>query len=543
MIDYRKRSVTIFETVLEFGKQSIYKLSEKTKIPKSSVYRHLKALVKRNQHPESEFWETEVGQKFLDRLVFAILYEFCIKSGVGAERASEFFKRIHIETHIGVSPTVLRTQFKKIEELLIEYQGIQEEQQRKTNKSHELIAAGDETFFKDKMLLVLMDLSSGYLLLEEEADDRSYSTWIKMAQARLDQIGVTIRHFVSDRAKALIKLGADGFGCAEAGADLFHGEYEISKWLGLQVHRQLAQATKKNQEISERLAKLGQLNKEEAFTRKEEVALEQQEECLQDIQASHKDYHITLQKVSLAVHPFNVNDSQEQTTDDVESALYSCTEKFKEIADSLSILDPRGALDKFNRQIEDISSIVVVWWVWVRENLSQYELDEARQEWLIHLLLPVIYWARQMERTKHPALKAAYKKAWQKALAVYLAHPLSQTLSCDEIERWQGWATWMVGKFQRSSSAVEGRNGWLSQMYRNGRSFTARRLKALTAIHNFDLRRFDGTSAAERLFDAEFPDLFEWTLKRIGPLPLPRKARIRATNNPLISLNCPALSW
>ena len=543
MIDYRKRSVTIFETVLEFGKQSIYKLSEKTKIPKSSVYRHLKAIVKRNQHPESEFWETEVGQNFLDRLVFAILYEFCIKSGVGAERASEFFKRIHIETHIGVSPTALRTQFKKIEELLIEYQGIQEEQQRKANKSHELIAAGDETFFKDKMLLVLMDLSSGYLLLEEEADDRSYSTWIKMAQARLDQIGVTIRHFVSDRAKALIKLGADGFGCAEAGADLFHGEYEVSKWLGLQVHRQLAQATKKIQKISERLAKLGLLNKEEAFTRKEEVALEQQEECLQDIQESHKDYHITLQKVSLAVHPFNVNDSQEQTTDDVESALYSCTEKFKEIADSLSILDPRGALDKFNRQIEDISSIVVVWWVWVRENLSQYELDEAKQEWLVHLLLPVIYWARQMERTKHPALKAAYKKAWQKALAVYLAHPLSQTLSCDEIERWQGWATWMVGKFQRSSSAVEGRNGWLSQMYRNGRSFTARRLKALTAIHNFDLRRFDGTSAAERLFDAEFPDLFEWTLKRIGPLPLPRKARIRTTPNPLISFNCPVLSW
>ena len=42
---------------------------------------------------------------------------------------------------------------------------------------HELIAAGDETFFENKLLLVLMDLSSGCLLLGEEADDRTYETW------------------------------------------------------------------------------------------------------------------------------------------------------------------------------------------------------------------------------------------------------------------------------------------------------------------------------------------------------------------------------
>ena len=100
----------------------------------------------------------------------------------------------------------------------------------------------------------------------------------------------------------------------------------------------------------------------------------------------------------------------------------------------------------------------------------------------------------------------------------------------------------MVGKFQRSSSAVEGRNGWLSQMYRNGRSFTIQRLKALTVMHNFDLRRSDSTTSAERLFDAKFPDLFEWTLERIGSLPMPRRAKIHSVSNPLISLACPALS-
>ena len=517
LIDYWQRSITIFEVILEIGKQSVYKLSEKTGIPKSSIYRHLLAMFKRNQHPESKFWETEVGQKFLCRLVFAVLYEFCIKSGIGAERASEFFKRIRINTHVGVSPTALRGYVKKIEKLLIEYQGIQEKQQCQSNKSHELVAAGDETFFEDKLLLVLMDLSSGYLLLEDEAEDRTYETWKQKAQARLKEIGVTIRHFVSDRAKALIKLGVDGFGCEEVGADLFHGQYEISKWLGVQLHRQLAQTIKKIQETSNRLLSLRQRNKKETLIRNKEVALEQQEEYLLPIQTAHENYHASLQEVSLSVHPFNVSNNEPQSTKDVISKLQICIEKFKEIATSLSIPDKRDASGKFSRQIDDIASIVGVWWVWVRENLTQYELDKAIQDWLIYLLLPVIYWHRQMERTKNPTLKASYRKAWQQALVAWQSHRLSQVLGSAEIERWQAWAAWMVGKFQRSSSAVEGRNGWLSQMYRNGRSFTIQRLKALTVMHNFDLRRSDSTTSAERLFDAKFPDLFECSNSRLEP--------------------------
>ena len=542
MMDYWQRSRKIFQAILKGGKQSGYKLSAKTGIPKSSIYRHLMALLKRNRYPESEFWETEAGRQFLCRLVSPVLYEFCIKSGVGAERASGFFKRICIDTHVGVSPTALRGKLKQIEELAIEYQRIQEKQQRQTNKPREVIAAGDETFFKEMMLLVLMDLSSGYLLLEEEAEDRSYETWNQKAQARLNEIGITIRHFVSDRAKALIKLGIDGFGCEQVGSDLFHGQYEISKWMGCYLHRKLAQTNKKIQDLREKLINLRQRNKQKNVIENTEIVLEQQEQHLQAYQSAHDNYHTTLQEVSLSVHPFNESNSEAQTTEDVVNRLQTCTDKFKQIAASLLIPDKRCSLEKFSGQLNDIASNVGVWWVWVRENLIQYELDKATQEWLMYLLLPVIYWHQQMERTKNPSMKASYKKAWQEALAVWEAHRLSQTLSIDEIERWQVWAAWMVGKFQRSSSAVEGRNGWLSQMYCNGRSLNTRRLKTLTVIHNFDLRRADETTCAERLFDAEFPDLFEWILDRVGPLPLPREDRKHSIPNPLNLQDCPALS-
>ena len=102
-----------------------------------------------------------------------------------------------------------------------------------------------------------------------------------------------------------------------------------------------------------------------------------------------------------------------------------------------------------------------------------------------------------------------------------------------DLERWVTWAERMARNFHRSSSAVEGRNGYLSQMYHNGRGLTASRLRALTVIQNYGVRRADGTTAARRLFDREFPDLFSWLVDQMGELPLPRQRKKSAVRNPL----------
>jgi hypothetical protein len=85
-------------------------------------------------------------------------------------------------------------------------------------------------------------------------------------------------------------------------------------------------------------------------------------------------------------------------------------------------------------------------------------------------------------------------------------------------------------QFQRTSSAVEGRNSYLSRLHHASRGFTEQSLTVLTIIHNFDLKRKDGTTAAQRLFDKQFPDLFEWVALNMGDLP-----RARRTLNPKIS--------
>jgi hypothetical protein len=93
----------------------------------------------------------------------------------------------------------------------------------------------------------------------------------------------------------------------------------------------------------------------------------------------------------------------------------------------------------------------------------------------------------------------------------------------------------MCDKFQRTSSAVEGRNGYLSRLYHANRGFNEQTLKVLTVIHNFDLKRQDGSTAAQRLFAKPFPVLFDWVVLNMGELPSPRKSKkLRISKKPTL---------
>ena len=137
-------------------------------------------------------------------------------------------------------------------------------------------------------------------------------------------------------------------------------------------------------------------------------------------------------------------------------------------------------------------------------------------------------------------MKKMYEAAWRKAQAAYAIHPMTQTMSKEELDRWRSWGEWASGNFHRASSAVEGRNGCLSQSYHNGRGLTSGRLGASTTIHNYDTHRRDGSTPAERLYGEKFPDLFEWVIGQMGALSLPRKSRQRIIPNPLAINTVPA---
>jgi hypothetical protein len=109
------KSRLIFNAFRDNTKASIRQVALQTGLSKSSVQRLWQAMVGRNQHPESWFWETEEGRRWFIRFVVAVLYHFGLKRGVGAETISAFFACLHLEQHVGCLPSTLRAVMDKLE--------------------------------------------------------------------------------------------------------------------------------------------------------------------------------------------------------------------------------------------------------------------------------------------------------------------------------------------------------------------------------------------------------------------------------------------
>ena len=85
----RERGEKVFQALKEKSVQGIQAIAAATGIPKSSVHRHQQSIVRRNQHPESEWWETEAGGAWLKLLVCGSIFFFGVKHGVGVGELCE----------------------------------------------------------------------------------------------------------------------------------------------------------------------------------------------------------------------------------------------------------------------------------------------------------------------------------------------------------------------------------------------------------------------------------------------------------------------
>ena len=468
-------------------------------------------------------------------LTFAVLYKFGIQHHVGADALSDFFKMIRIDTHVGVSPGAMLNQLQRMEELLPAFQ--QQCEASAALGTRKAVLAADETFFGEMMILVMMDLSSGYLVLESIANDRTFDTWFSAAEPRLKALGIEVNHAISDRAKALIKLAVTGFDCA-SGADLFHEQYGISQWLSSALGRRKAKAQEQCEEAENALK-----TKSSKVSSKDVEVLQAQrisaQETLENADKVQQEYRQQLQAIGEEVHPFSPAQTDCRTADSVAAGLEKRAQAIESLAVREGIADKHSAMKKFRAQIPSLSNHIGVWWLWVEKILLDLSADPKTQHWLKDSLLPVLYWHHQMHKTQNRAHRIGYRDAWQRAVRHFEADRFRLDLSTSQLEHWVQWGEWMVRQFHRSSSAVEGRNGRLSQMYHNGRGLTKKRLAALTVVHNYGLKHADGTTAAERLFGSPFPDVFEWLVSQMGELPLPRKPRKRIKRNPLMLQGVP----
>src|SRR6266571_2057341 len=142
------KSHLVFNAFCVNAKQSLRHVAHQTGLSKSSVHRLKQAMTRRNRYPESAWWETEAGRRWLTRLVVATLYTFGLKRGVGMETISEFFVRLRLQPQLGCSPTALRGVLQTLEAVLLEIAPMWEQDGTAHGEIREIIGAVDETFLE-----------------------------------------------------------------------------------------------------------------------------------------------------------------------------------------------------------------------------------------------------------------------------------------------------------------------------------------------------------------------------------------------------------
>jgi hypothetical protein len=375
---------------------------------------------------------------------------------------------------------------------------------------------------------------SGFLLLEQYAAGRDQATWDAAVHQALAGLPVTVALQVGDEAKGLLAHAREGLGVPHS-PDLFHVQHEASRATapalaaqtrrlrGCQEHarQRLGQARAERDAAAGQPRGPGRPIDHERRVREAEATVACADRWLAACQGRQEQARAAIRGLGEADHPFDLETGQSQDAATVERRLCASFERLQALGGEVSLPESgRARLAKARRVLPGLVAAVAFFWVRVRA-ASQGRYGEGSWVWVERLLAGmylrrVAGQARGAER--RGVLRAVAEQCLREARAVAAEPPGGWEEAERQAREWSGW-------FQRSSSCVEGRNGQLALRHHSLHRLSARRLGALTALHNYWLRRPDGTTAAERFFGSKPADLFEWLLARL-PLPA-RPARQR----------------
>jgi len=320
---------------------------------------------------------------------------------------------------------------------------------------------------------------------------------------------------VSDRASALLKLADSAYLDSFSFPDLFHFMQDLGQSVGGRLGLQVSQASNN----------LSKTNRQSEGYESLKLDLKEKERSLQ----LYKTYREQINKL---IHPFNENNELVQASN-IEIALNICFTKIRCLAKESGISISLEKGNKILNQIPDLANGLAHWVSWLNIQIQELDLSIQEKKWLVKSLLPYAYWqvhqGKKTSKKKDKNLNEYYHQRVLKAKSIFEKETLDLQISEERKEYLVNWAFRQVATFHRASSQVEGRNGYLAFVHHANKGIPEKRKKVLTVIHNFDIRRTDGKTPAQRLFNKDFQNLFEFVLNNIEELPKPRKRKNKYT--------------
>jgi hypothetical protein len=506
-------------------------------VPRSTFGYWMRQYASADDAPIDSFCRSPAGETFLRSIVLAAFAIFHERAAVGTRLIGEFLELSGLGRFVATSHGALQPLAVAIETDLGAFDDEERPQLAKHMAPKTIALTGDENFHGPQNCLVAMEPVSNFLLVECYRDRRDADTWTQAINEGLRGLPVKVVLLTSDLARGLLCCADKGLDVMHS-PDLFHGQRDLLKPLLLPLTRPIQQAEKDLEKAKQHTAKVdaadystlsrqdvaaivAAVRAELAIENRLGQAKEYQDQAVEQVRGVGDDYH-----------PFDRQTGRPVTAEEVGARLSQHVKQLEKVVQEAQLgIKAQEALTKARTWLVTLMGCVAWFWGLVKERVAELELSAAQEAAVYESVLPGHYWEMAAARARCPEERKRLRdmaarlqtRAWQEGGAL-------SSLSSAEQEEVRRVARESAGLFSRSSSCVEGRNGRLSLHHHGQGRLSARKLKALTVVHNYMVKRADGTTAAERFFDLKHKEVFSWLLERMPDLPRPAAKRRHQTD-------------
>jgi Family of unknown function (DUF6399) len=492
----------------------------------------------------AEFFQSGPGLAFLHRIVIGF-HLVCVEVGAcGIRLVCLFLHLTGLDRFVAASYGAQQQVNVHIKQAIVDYDQTETPRLAQAMPHKDLTVTQDETF-TGGLCLITMDPESNFIILEQLAQARDQTAWNERMAPALAQFNCRVIQSTSDEAPGLLAYVAHYLE-AHHSPDLFHVQHELVKAVSGPMATKARAAYQAVTDATEQLARLQsdpQRAGEEPAKRssgrppKHPISLEQAEQALDTARREHTrlceqraQVQASIQGIGHDYHFVDLERGVRRNGQLIASDIQGHIEQIRSVAQheglSQSCLE---RIDKAERVVPQMQATIEFVSRYVAQQVAQLDVPPP-VSFAMHAKLIPSYYLDRVAQT-HSVSDGDPLRELAERLHAPLFEPggVLNALSAEAQHHLQDEAKRLATVFQRSSSNVEGRNGYLSLRSHQLRGLDLPRKRAcFTAIHNFFLTRPDGTTAAERFFGQKPRSMFAAILESVelapAPLSPPRKA-------------------
>ena len=494
-------------------------------------------------HHVAEFFQSGPGLAFVHRLVIAF-HLVCVEIGAcGIRLVCLFLHLTGLDRFVAASYGAQQQVNLQVEQAIVAYGRTETPRLAQDMPPKDLTVTQDETF-TGGLCLITMDPESNFIILEQLAQARDQTTWNDLMAPALAQLNCRVIQSTSDEAPGLLAY-VEHYLEAHHSPDVFHMQHELVKAVSGPMATKERAAHKALTEAMEQLERIQsgpQSAREEPEKRrpgrppKDSMRLEQAKHALAAAHREHERLAQQRQQVKASIrgisHDYHFVDLERGVRRNgqlIAADIQGHVEQIRTIAQQAGLSQTcMERIEKAERVVPKMQATSEFVSRYVGLQIAQLDVTPP-VSCVMHAKLIPSYYLDRVAQTRSVSDGASLRELAERLRAsLFAPGGVLSALSPEAQDHLHVEAKRLAAVFQRSSSNVEGRNGYLSLRSHQLRGLDRpRKRECFTTIHNFFLTRPDGTTAAERFFGQKPRSMFAAILESVelAPAPLnpPRK--------------------